>query len=120
VTIILGFGSTEEKTRHDIRAALLELNSDGDRNNFIQNWNKDIDRYDELPGETAPERYTRIFYYDNQLCFHHINRRHPFSPDGWAALIIREPLIPDNEKSKEDGGGQHVTEIPAEKVSDHE
>ena len=49
--------------------------------------------YSKLDRGTAPERYSYFFahtweiyegYCIVEFTFHHINRRHPASPDGWA------------------------------------
>lgn len=87
MNIILGFGSQEEKVRNDVKSALL---NEGEV--ALKRWNDDADKFDKIPRKEAPERYTRIFYYDNKLVFHHINRQHPFSPDGWALMKVEEPF----------------------------
>jgi len=89
--IILGFGSIEERVRHQVKDALRGMSED-EVHRWIEQWNQSADKYDVMPRDKAPERYTRIFFFDDILRFHHINRRHPFSPDGWAVLIIREPF----------------------------
>jgi hypothetical protein len=93
MNIILGFGAIEERGRRSVQDALGGMESESDVRCFIEKWNKDADQYDKLAKADAPERYTRLYFYDDQLHFHHINRRHPFSPDGWALLIIREPFL---------------------------
>ena len=91
MSIVLGFGSTEEKVRAQVKDALISaLLHKQEIWDVLKQWNDKADEYDEMPRETAPERYTRIFYYDNKLHFHHVNRRHAMSPDGWALLAITE------------------------------
>lgn len=85
--IILGFGSIEEQVRAEVKKALHEEGVEA-----LKRWNDKADEYDKLPRESAPERYTRIYFYDNTIHFHHINRQHPFSPDGWALLKVDEPF----------------------------
>jgi len=92
-TIILGFGSIEERIRNQVKHKLHGMKSENEVCHFIEEWNKDADKYDKMPREKAPERYTRLFFCNNILHFHHINRKHPFSADGWAALIIQEPFF---------------------------
>jgi len=93
MTIVLGFGSTEEMVREEVKKALAE-NGIG----VLEKWNSKAEEYDKLPREKTPERYTKIYYYDNTLTFMHINRRHPFSPDGWAMMEIKEPFEIKEEK----------------------
>ena len=89
--IILGFGCTEEQIRAEVKNMLVGAILRGDSvNSVLKKWNDQADIFDKQPRGVAPERYTRIWYYDNKLHFHHINRTHPFSPDGWALLQIEE------------------------------
>ena len=91
MTIILGFGAIESKVRADVRRALIEaVTNNKDVNAVLRRWNDRADEYDKMSYEAAPERYTRVWFYDKTLVFHHINRRHPFSPDGWVMLQIEE------------------------------
>ena len=53
-------------------------------------WNDMAQKYDSQPRGTAPQRYTRIYWYDETLHFQHVNREHPFSPDGWALLQVEK------------------------------
>jgi len=85
MTIVLGFGSTEAEERIKIKE-YLSIHGETDE------WNKKADIYDKMPQEEAPERYTKFYILDNKIKFYHINRRHPFSPDGWALMIIEEPF----------------------------
>ena len=85
MSIVLGFGTTEEQERKKIKDYLSEHGE-------TDKWNNKADEYDKMPKEKAPERYTRFYVYDNKIKFHHINRRHAFSPDGWALLVVEEPF----------------------------
>lgn len=96
--IILGFGNIEEKVRQDIKNLLINALIEGKNiNNILKEYNKKADEYDKLPKDKAPERYTRVWFYDKKLTFHHINRRHPFSPDGWALLEVEEKFGDNND-----------------------
>jgi hypothetical protein len=93
MSVIFGFGCKEEEQRHEIMVLLIASAMRGE-NLFDVNtkWNADKDQYDKLPKEKAPERYTQFYLTNEGLCFHHINRRYPFSPDGWAMLEVRIPF----------------------------
>ncbi len=94
MSIILGFGCVEEQVGRDVKNALVEGLANGQTaDSVLSKWNSKADEYDKLPRETAPERYTRVWHYDDALHFHHINRQHPFSPDGWACLVVVEPFF---------------------------
>lgn len=91
--MILGFGSTEENVRREVKEALLSaMANKQNTDDVLKPWNDKADEYDKLSQDQAPERYSRIWFYGNKLIFHHINRRHAFSPDGWALLKIEEEL----------------------------
>ncbi len=88
MNIAIGFGSTEEQAEQSIKNDLAEIGLEATK----EKWNKQADINDKLPKEEAPERYTRFWYYDNTIKYHHINRRHALSPDGWALLQTEEPF----------------------------
>lgn len=95
MNVILGFGSVEVIEQERIKAALIagalhELPPE----EIVKEWNDRADRYDLLSREEVPARYTRVWCYDlpRSLKFLHVNRRHPFSPDGWAALNVEVKL----------------------------
>lgn len=93
MNIIFGFGVTEEGVRAAVKNALISaLLEKKDVATVLRQWNDKADEYDKMPRGTAPERYTRIYFYENAIHFHHINREHPFSPDGWALLQVDEPF----------------------------
>ena len=92
--IILGFGSVEERTREEIKKLLTETcKSIEDANRVGKKWNDDNKVYDAMTKEESPERYTNFYVYDGKLKFHHINRRHALSPDGWALWEFEEPFL---------------------------
>jgi len=82
-----------QRNRQDIKNAVLSAAIAG-RNidDAVKPWNDKAKEYDAMPRESAPERYTKVWIYGGAFHFHHINRRHPFSPDGWALLQIEEPF----------------------------
>jgi hypothetical protein len=91
MNIILGFGITEEQERAKIKEALDECLSKGESpTKVLDKWNMAADKYDKMPRNVAPERYTRFWYYDDKLVFHHINRNHALSPDGWGLWVFEE------------------------------
>ena len=90
---ILGFGSTEDNVRREVKDAVLgALLRKEDVRTVLAKWNNKADEFDKMPRGVAPERYTRIFFYGGELHFHHINREHAFSPDGWAMWQVTEPV----------------------------
>jgi len=91
--VILGFGRQEEQERHKIKQALHDGTGSGaSAEEILGRWNQAADTYDKMPRADAPERYTSVHYYDGTLHFFHVNRNHPFSPDGWAAWKVDEPF----------------------------
>ena len=95
MNIMLGFGSTEEHVRAEVQAAVWDADN---VHETLKPWNDKADIYDEMPREIAPERYTRIHYYEEALHFMHINRRHRFSPDGWAMWQVDVPFRPKHSE----------------------
>ncbi len=94
MSLILGFGCIEERERQRIKHALIAGALKGlTTDEVLAEWNDKADEYKKMPRGVAPERYTRVFYYDNELHFHHINREHPMSPDGWAMMGVDEPFV---------------------------
>ena len=90
--VVLGFGSTETAEEARIIAACGAAISEGRSVDSVLNeLNRAANRYDDLPRGEAPQRYTRAYHFDDALHFHHINREHPFSPDGWALLQVEVP-----------------------------
>ena len=81
MSFVLGFGSQEKKVEREVIDAFALNGPDA-----LKAWNDKADVYDKQPRGVAPQRYTRIFYYGGKLHFHHVNREHAFSPDGWALL----------------------------------
>jgi len=115
--IALGFGCNEAKDREDIKNAVLSAALAG-RNidDAVKPWNDKAKEYDAMPRETAPERYTKVWIYGGAFHFHHINRRHPLSPDGWALLQIEEPFDEKKDAPQDimEAGEQQAThaEVP--------
>jgi hypothetical protein len=93
MSIILGFGSVETRVRAEIIEHIrIEMSKGKDIQSISKEYNSVGDAYDKLSKEDAPEIYTKFFFYDDTLHFHHINRRHAFSPDGWALMCCDEPM----------------------------
>ena len=103
--VILGFGRTEiEEAKRIINECLTGIKGksleeakqilDEIRDTYLA---KDQE-FSKLSRSEAPERYSHFYYsmyspYEGKIIvmfvFQHVNRRHPFSPDGWAALDTR-------------------------------
>ena len=126
--MILGFGSTEkdfEKQEFDFVdefiKEVVKVTGFSDFY-FSENFYKDLckelkvrkEYYDKLDKEyhdatVYPNRYSTysfdILYDISDLCvifkFHHINRRHAFSPDGWALLQTKNIFHADLYDYKE-------------------
>jgi hypothetical protein len=109
--IVLGFGKTEsdfEQSEVEVIESIIRdafvLSGEGyindelekeikskveERSNTIK---EKAEEYDKA--ENPPERYSHYYpsclFNASDVCviikFHHINRKHPFSPDGWALL----------------------------------
>ncbi len=88
MSFVLGFGSTEIQVEDDVVNALIAARPTTHEalHNVLRPWNTKAKENDALPRGEAPERYTSIYFYEDMLHFHHVNRNHPFSPDGWALL----------------------------------
>ena len=91
--LALGFGCIEVEERDKIKRHLLAALLRGESASAVSKaWNAEREKYDKMSRREAPERYTTFYVYDDAIHFCHINRRHPFSPDGWALLQVTEPL----------------------------
>jgi len=90
---MIGFGCIEAQERASVKQAILDALANGQpARSVLSRWNEAADRYNKMPRGEAPQRYTRVFWYENKLHFHHINREHAFSPDGWALMKVEEPF----------------------------
>lgn len=109
--MILGFGKTETDAARAILAECAEAlkldESEGDwvgvgegaKIGAIQKkYAEEGARFGKLSRQDAPERYSYFWAIPHKLykgeyfvtfTIHHINRNHPFSPDGWASLVTR-------------------------------
>lgn len=94
--IVVGFGSVEDSVRAEVKRLLAEKIGEGLRGTallaVLDRYNKPAGGYDKLPRDKAPERYTRVYWYDDALHFNHVNRQHGLSPDGWALWQVTEPF----------------------------
>jgi len=101
--MILGFGCQEETTAINIIEECIAVKAK-DKNKFeseVKNIHKKYynlqEEYSKLDRNKAPERYSYFWHsiyeiyrgYIITFKFSHINRQHPFSPDGWAMLKTR-------------------------------
>lgn len=95
---MLGFGQTEHEVALQIIeecASALSLSGKDGLRAIEAKYADDGDRFKAMKREEAPERYTYFWasYYEVYpgryfvaFTMHHINRKHAFSPDGWAML----------------------------------
>jgi hypothetical protein len=110
--MIIGFGIIEEEKENSIIHELIEKFGDIDDTDTIEKELLKIikenqaqtKKYDEMSQEEAPSRYTRFVGivfpvrprgWIMRINFHHINRRHALSPDGWAAMINERLIFKD-------------------------
>jgi hypothetical protein len=94
MAIVLGFGAVEERTRNEIKKLLIDKATTMHEAYLIsKEWNENNKKFDVMKREDAPERYTNFYVYDGKIKYNHINRRHPFSPDGWALMEYEEPFL---------------------------
>jgi hypothetical protein len=125
MNIILGFGDTEkrfeEKLENIIRDYVAEQYSAGDYCYFTDSFRDEMvtwinslsygsrtlgDEYKHA--ENYPDRYT--YYFASMVSdashivfiikFHHINRRHAMSPDGWALMTSERVFYIDTQEAE--------------------
>lgn len=109
--MLIGFGSTEKKYEEDFEAQLFgkaeELLSSCEHNYFDDNLIAEFEKYVKVLAQKSkdeadsyktdpnhPDRYTTVWPYVLGDCnylmvkvtFHHVNRKHGLSPDGWAMM----------------------------------
>ena len=95
--MILGFGVTETTTaRNIINECLIAIKENKDEHpleiieTIREKYNDAYEANGEMNRSESPQRYSCFWVYESGECllfnFHHINRRHPFSPDGWAMM----------------------------------
>lgn len=108
--IVFGFGIIEEETAISIIRECAEAIKNTDKNHKKELYEVEKkyyalgEKYKTMKKDEAPERYSYFYssYYEMfpgncviVFQFHHINRRHPFSGDGWAMLETRWVLSID-------------------------
>lgn len=90
--MIIGFGTTEVETARQIIMECLK----GEPRVIQARHEEDANNHKGNPN--PPERYTTFYLNRHEIYpgytiitfrMLHINRRHPFSPDGWACLNTR-------------------------------
>ena len=98
--MMLGFGVGEEQRERELAGAIALEGMKAVESRL----HDEAARYKRMGRNEAPERYTEIYATDyspsdgktiTEIVFHHINRRHPFSPDGWALMGTRGVLVID-------------------------
>ena len=94
MNIVLGFGAVETRVREEIKKLLIETcKSIDDVDRVSKKWNDKNKIFDAMSKEEAPGRYTNFYVFDGKIKYHHINRHHAFSPDGWAMWEYEEPFL---------------------------
>lgn len=81
--MILGFGITEQNVEDRVIERIASGESPTD---IAEEFSAAGKRYDKLTRDEAPERYSFVYIHSDRVVFLHVNRRHAFSPDGWACL----------------------------------
>ena len=110
--MILGFGAVEERAaRNIINECHDAIKNLSDCEKIIDRIKKKYDaiekKYAKLDKAKVPERYSYFWHvvhriyedkYIIEFHFHHINRRHALSPDGWALLCTEWILVINNDE----------------------
>lgn len=121
MSIILGFGKTEQQVEAELESRIFnhiafeyaEQKLDYFTDEFKAEMCAWIDKQGIMSREQGdeykaskepPERYTYFYprligdasYLVAIVKFHHINRRHPYSPDGWALMMNTKLFLIDN------------------------
>ena len=95
--MILGFGTSEIDTARNILKecyAAIEKDRSKPAKDIVAEvqtaHKKQCDEYDGKERSESPERYSYFWASESgeyfRFDFHHINRRHPMSNDGWAMM----------------------------------
>jgi hypothetical protein len=102
--MILGFGVAEDVEARAIIHKCLQAATDCPECikdaivDVAAEYTATAHRYRAMDRSEAPERYTYFFAfhlpiytgrYIVEFTMHHINRRHPMSPDGWALMVTK-------------------------------
>jgi hypothetical protein len=115
--MIVGFGKTElEIAPKIIKECYQAIKDSGDLSAYekiAKKYMSESEYYKSLDRDKAPERYSYFWchhykIWDLEDCkktlfeftFHHINRWHAFSPDGWAMLKTEWCMIVENDEFK--------------------
>lgn len=94
MSIVLGFGDIETRAREEIKKLLIETcKSIDEACRVSKKWNDKNKIFDAMSKEEAPERYTNFYVFNGIIKYHHISRRCPLSPDGWALFEYEEPFL---------------------------
>lgn len=95
MSFVLGFGCVEKSLQWEVTKLVCDAIGRGEKvEPLLASWNDAAALHDKESADVAPERYSRITYlpHAKKLLFLHVNRRHPFSPDGWACLSTEVEL----------------------------
>lgn len=112
--MIVGFGKTELEIAPKIIKECYQAIKDSGRltayKNIAEKYMADSKRFKDMGRDEAPERYSYFWCNHYKILdledfemtlflfiFHHINRRHAFSPDGWAMLETEWCMIIEND-----------------------
>lgn len=101
MNVVLGFGDTELENARSIIDQCIALIKEGQPvyravESVRLTYNEKKEKNDKLTRTESPQRYTYFYFFYNEIfegkynvefTFHHINRNHPFSPDGWALWV---------------------------------
>lgn len=95
--MIFGFGSVEQSAEEEAKRLIIAGLLRGESiHDICDRYNEPAKRYDKMPKEEVPERYSKVYYYEDALHFLHTHRRCAMSPDGWAMLRVDYPLGTDS------------------------
>ena len=101
--MILGFGSSEKETAIKIiNECANELLIGNKIDPIEKRYMDESEKYKKKDKDAVPERYSYFWAITHEIypgkyivefVFHHINRRHPLSEDGWASLLTEWILV---------------------------
>ncbi len=101
--MIIGFGKCEtdeaikilNKAFDNLEGCKTEKSAKKSLDDLQKEYANAEKEYKKMSREEAPERYSYFWYFYHEVyegkyfvefTFHHINRKHALSPDGWALL----------------------------------
>jgi len=102
--MIIGFGKSEIETASRIIGECIDFAKNKDvelgiaAKRIQEKYAEAEKEYKKMSKEDAPERYSYFYFNHHKIYdgleyisfkFHHINRRHALSPDGWALFVTK-------------------------------